>query len=351
MRELLWFHVARRGLLPAFELAPQLLSLAQELDDWTYLAEVYRGLARIHAHLGEFATANIHVTRAIDLYREHTISDSALPSTDEVGHGGLWPCLAVSGQIMWIRGYADQARAYMDEALSLVTLDARPFHLVNMYFMTGVIYRCLNDQPRVTVLAEQMIKLGDKHTLPLALRNGRTFQGWLLAQQGDLVGGIAQIDQAIAYLRDLGHTMFMTYRLALLAELQIQNRQFDAAAAVLEEARSISEQYHEHFWDVEVQRLQGELLRAQGATLDEVERSYLHALETARVQQAKSLELRVVMSLANLWHAQGRTVDAHQLLAETYAWFSEDLDTADLRAARSLLDHLSSPSFERRLTS
>ncbi len=147
IRELLWFHVARRGLLLAAELAPQLLSLAQELDDWTYLAEAYRGLARIHAHLGQFAAAHIYVTKAIDLYREHAISDNAIPLTDEVGHGGLWPCLAVSGQILWIRGYADQARVHMDEALSLVTLDARPFPLVNMYFMTGVIYRCLNDQP------------------------------------------------------------------------------------------------------------------------------------------------------------------------------------------------------------
>ena len=101
----------------------------------------------------------------------------------------------------------------------------------------------------------------------------------------------------------------------------------------------------------EVQRLQGELLRAQGATLNEVEHSYLAALETARAQQAKSPELRVVMSLANLWHWQGRTAEAHQLLAETYAWFREGLDTADLRAARLLLDHLSSQSFERRLTS
>ena len=127
-----------------------------------------------------------------------------------------------------------------------------------------------------------------------------------------------------------------------MEELHIQSGQFDVAAAVLEEARSISEQYHEHFWDVEVQRLQGELLRAQGATLGEVERSYLHALETAHAQQAKSLELRVVMSLANLWHAQRRTADAYQLLAETYAWFSEGLDTADLRAARLLLDYLAS---------
>ena len=122
-----------------------------------------------------------------------------------------------------------------------------------------------------------------------------------MAIQGDLIGGIAQIEQAFTALRALGHTMYFTYRLALLAELQIQAGQFDAASTVLAEAQVVSEQFHGRSWDVEVHRLQGELLLAQGADPFAVERCYLRALEVARAQQAKSLELRVVMSLAHLW--------------------------------------------------
>jgi adenylate cyclase len=243
---------------------------------------------------------------------------------------------------MWVLGHADQARTRMDKALTLVEAGAPPFPLVNIFFLAAILYCNLGDPQRVTAMAGQMVTLGDKHALLLARYNGRTFQGWVLAQQADLAGGIAQIEQAIAELRALGHTMYITYRLALLAELHIQAGQFDAASAVLDEARSISEQFHERFWDVEVHRLQGELLLAQDADPLAVERCYLRALEIARTQQARSLELRVVMSLARLWSRQGRSAEARQLLAETYSWFHEGLDTADLRGARLLLDQLTS---------
>jgi predicted ATPase len=134
--------------------------------------------------------------------------------------------------------------------------------------------------------------------------------------------------------------MYTTYRLTLLAKLHVQAGEFDAAAAVLEEAHSISEQFHERFWDAEVHRLQGELRLAQDAHPLEVERCYLRALKIARTQQAKLLELRVVMSLAQLWHRQGRPAEARQLLAETYSWVREGLDTGDLRDARFLLNHV-----------
>jgi predicted ATPase len=61
------------------------------------------------------------------------------------------------------------------------------------------------------------------------------------------------------------------------------------------------------------------------------------ALGIARQQEAKSLELRAVMSLSRLWHAQGKKTQAQQLLAEVYGWFTEGFDTTDLREARALL--------------
>jgi predicted ATPase len=64
----------------------------------------------------------------------------------------------------------------------------------------------------------------------------------------------------------------------------------------------------------------------------------------ARRQSARSLDLRVTMSLARLRRRQGRQMDAYRLLAESYSWFSEGFDTADLRAARKLLEELSEES-------
>jgi predicted ATPase len=72
----------------------------------------------------------------------------------------------------------------------------------------------------------------------------------------------------------------------------------------------------------------------------DAETCFQHALDVARQQQAKSLELRAAMSLARLWQRQGRRVEAHALLAEVYGWFTEGFDTADLQEAKGLLDAL-----------
>jgi predicted ATPase len=72
----------------------------------------------------------------------------------------------------------------------------------------------------------------------------------------------------------------------------------------------------------------------------EAEACFLKAIEIARHQQAKSLELRAAMSLSRLWQRQGRKDEAQQLLAEIYGWFTEGFDTKDLQEAKALLEEL-----------
>lgn len=102
--------------------------------------------------------------------------------------------------------------------------------------------------------------------------------------------------------------------------------------------------------EAELHRLKGELLLAQEGSrpqaggfrekAEEVEECFHKAIEIARKQQAKSLELRAVMSLARLWQQQGKKEEAQQMLAEIYGWFTEGFDTKDLQEARALLEEL-----------
>jgi predicted ATPase len=73
----------------------------------------------------------------------------------------------------------------------------------------------------------------------------------------------------------------------------------------------------------------------------EAEKCFWQAIEVARRQEARSLELRAVMSLSRLWQSQGKQAQAKQMLAEIYGWFTEGFDTADLKEARILLEELS----------
>ena len=72
----------------------------------------------------------------------------------------------------------------------------------------------------------------------------------------------------------------------------------------------------------------------------DAETAYAHALDVANNQDAKSWELRAATRLARLWHSQGKTTEARDLLAPVYGWFTEGFDTADLKEAKSLLDEL-----------
>jgi predicted ATPase len=82
------------------------------------------------------------------------------------------------------------------------------------------------------------------------------------------------------------------------------------------------------------------LLQQAAESDDEAETCFRQALDIARQQQAKSLELRAAMSLNRLWQRQGQRAEAHALLAPIYGWFTEGFETADLQEAKALLDEL-----------
>lgn len=106
-----------------------------------------------------------------------------------------------------------------------------------------------------------------------------------------------------------------------------------------------AEQSGERYCETEIHRLRGELMLAQSAdNQPEAERRFRQALDVARAQDAKSLELRAATSLARLWQRQGKADDARDLLAPVYGWFAEGFDTADLEEANELLDELTPSS-------
>jgi predicted ATPase len=100
------------------------------------------------------------------------------------------------------------------------------------------------------------------------------------------------------------------------------------------------EQHEERWWEAEVCRLRGVLLLRQPETPQaEAEAWVQRALDVARRQEAKALELRAAMSLARLWQQQGKPTEARELLAPIYSWFTEGFDTADLQEAKVLNSH------------
>jgi predicted ATPase len=194
-------------------------------------------------------------------------------------------------------------------------------------------------------------------------------RGWALARQGSTAAGLAQIEQGIALYRANVGEHIVLYLLALLAETQSNMGRSQDASQSLTAALALAEKNGEHFYDAELYRLKGQLTlqsrqvedksqtshgQVEGKSEDtntqhlapstqaeaEAEACFHKAIEIARKQQAKSLELRAVMSLACLWQQQGKQKEAHERLAEVYGWFTEGFDTADLQEAKALLEEL-----------
>jgi predicted ATPase len=162
-----------------------------------------------------------------------------------------------------------------------------------------------------------------------------------VAQQGQAQDGIEQLHQGLSAVRATGAALRRPYASALLAEAYGTMGQPEAGLTVLTEALTQADKAGERWWEPELYRLKGEfLLQLSSDNQAEVETCFRHALDIARSQQAKSLELRAAMSLSRLWQQQGKRQEAHDLLAPVYNWFTEGFDTADLKDAKALIEEL-----------
>ena len=175
-----------------------------------------------------------------------------------------------------------------------------------------------------------------------------TVHGSALAETGQAQEGLAQIRQGIADCRAMGQELEVPHFLGLLAEAYGRANEPEQGLRVLTEALTIVERTGERFWEAELHRVLGELsLRVAAPATQErpllvsAEESFRKAIDIARRQSAKSLELRAATSLSRLLQKQGKKEEARRTLAEIYGWFTEGFDTADLKDAKALLEELS----------
>jgi predicted ATPase len=187
--------------------------------------------------------------------------------------------------------------------------------------------------------AEATIALATDQGFTFFLMFGTILRGWAQAEQGK-VEGIAQMRHGLAAMSGLAVVSLRPCALSLLAAACGKLGQTADALALVAEALAAVESSEERHWEAETCRLKGELLLdSKGSS--EAESCFRHAIDIARRQSAKSLELRAVTSLGHLLKKQGKKEEARQMLGEIYGWFTEGFDTADLKDAKALLEELS----------
>jgi predicted ATPase len=335
----LWrFYGVRAAFDTTQALGEQLLSLAQRSQDPALLLEAHLALGNGLFWCGDLVSAQAHLEQVIALYDPQRHRAHAFRYGLDPGVVGL----SYAAQALWLSGYPDQALKRNAEALTLAHALPHPHTLAHALGFAASFYQFRRETPAVAEYVEAVMALSREQEFAQWSAWGAMLRGWVLVEQGQGVVGMTHMRQGLEAFDDIGAALGRPYWLALLAEAGGRVGQEETGLRALAEALETIQTSGERRWEAEIYRLKGQLLLASGATHgDEAEACFQRALEVARRQQAKSLELRGAVSLSHLWRRQGREVEARQQLGTVYGWFTEGFATADLQAAQALLAELS----------
>jgi TOMM system kinase/cyclase fusion protein len=338
----LWvFHRVKAEYSTARTLGEQLVTLAETAQDPALLVEAHTAYGDTLSFSGELVLARKHLEQAVALYDSRRDSSHAFVYGRDPGVHSL----SYATLTLWLLGYPDQARKRSLEALALAQELSHPFSIAFALIHVVHTHRFTREVKATEERAKELHVLSSEQGFPLPLAFAAAHEGWSLAEQGLVKEGIIQIREAIDTWNATGATLFFKpFLFAMLAEAYEKGGSPEEGLNILTEALSVVNTTGEHFWEAELYRLKGDLTlqrQVQGLRIkaqDEAEECFRRAIDIARQQSAKSLELRAVMSLSRLWRHQGEAARARKILAGTYGWFTEGFDTSDLREARVLLE-------------
>jgi predicted ATPase len=294
----LWlFHKVRSELPRAQEIADELQAQAQALHDPNLALQAHQALGLTALCRGRLTTAVTHVEQAAALYDPSRHSAHASLFGQDPGV----ICKAYGAVALWLLGFLDAARAQSDLAIHM-SRELSPISQVVALHFAAVQYQLSGDLVRTQECAEASRDLSAEHGFSFWLAGSSVLRGWALAKQGQATEGIDMIRQGLRDWRATGSVTYETHFLGLLAEVLIEQGQFEEGQRVLDEALALVQKTDERFYEPELHRLRG-AIAAGREDLERAEKDYRQALELARSQRAKSLELRAAADLERLGQA------------------------------------------------
>jgi predicted ATPase len=343
----------------ALAYAEQLLQVAQRAQDSGFLLQAHMALGVSYYVLGEFTRARNHSEQGIRLYDPQHHRSHAL----RYGYDPKMICLFHSSFSLWLLGYPDQAWARSRELVTFARELSHPYSLAAACFGAGGFHIFRREESQALAPLAEAISLCTEYGMPLFLAYSIALQGQVLVRQGNANEGLRQIQEGLTSLDAMEARLFRSPLLAYQTEGYAELGQVEVGLSLLAQALEFVDTHDERFYEAELYRLKGAFTLQSKASLGQVqdkskasqnksevptthaeaeaETCFLKAIAIARRQEAKSWELRAVMSLARLWQQRGKRDDARQMLAEVYNWFTEGFDTKDLQEAKALLAELS----------
>jgi class 3 adenylate cyclase/DNA-binding SARP family transcriptional activator/predicted ATPase len=320
----------------ALEFAQRCQTLGMRQGDRTMQLMGNRAVGAVFMQRGQFALAREQFEQALALHdpeRDRFLATRFMQ--DPIASSS-----AILAIIAWISGYPECAADIQARALGY----AADLNHVNtsgfIHFYAGWIEQLFGNVGAVLRHARTLAALAKEYRV-LAWKNyGMILEGWAVSGTTGPQNGISLMQQGIADLDVLKTTLHLPYLTSLSAQVHGRIGDFQSALALCIDAQERAQRSEQYIWEAELHRNEGEVRRAAGRSLTDVEECFGRALDVSRAQGARMFELRAATSLARLWRDQGRHVEARDLLAPVYGWFTEGFDTVDLKDAKALLNKL-----------
>ncbi|HZN50259.1 MAG TPA: sigma 54-interacting transcriptional regulator [Methylomirabilota bacterium] len=312
----------------AQELASQCLTLADYSGEPSVLYRSSNAMGGVLVHVGEPASAQEHLERAIALVEAD--KSRPFPHRPSVFHPLVF-ALSYNSWALWLLGYPDQALHVSESALTTAERLDQPLSRALAWHYANVLRQLRREEGFILVQADALAALASEHGFQHFSALALVMGGWAVAERGDLAQGAAQIRQGLDAYRDTGTGLGRPYFLGLLAAVYARTGRRREAVEVLAEAIALGQERNERAWEAELQRQTGEVLLAEpAADVDQAKRHFQQAIAIARAQGARAWELRAALSLTRL----GGSPDERKMLHDVYDRFTEGRDTRDLAEAR-----------------
>jgi predicted ATPase len=330
----------------ALELGEQCLKLAQSIQNPVRLLGAHQAIGIAWFYLGELRQARAYLEQAMTLYNPQRRHFHASRSGQDPGVA----CLGHLVWTLWALGYPDKALKKSHQALTLAQELSHPLSSAQAFIAALRLHQYRREGKGALERSESLRVLSTENKFAFPLAWGTFMRGWALAEQGQGEEGISQMHKGLATLRATGAETSRPYCLACLAEAYGRIGQPEEGLNLLAEALAMVDNTQESEYEAELYRLKGELTLQQWkvesqkskvpSSQTEAEECFLKAIDIAQKQQAKSLELRATVSLARLWRSQGKRHPARDTLSTIYNWFTEGFDMKDLQEAKAFLQEL-----------
>ena len=331
----LWLYRQGGGHLDeAKQIGQRLLEIAAKVGDRSLLLQAHHALWPTLFGRGELRTCIEHLTAGAELYevREHAGMAARYGNHDAGACGLSFHAVALA-----LHGDLVAARAASEAAIRLTEELAYPFSQAMTLFFGAMFEQIAREHSAARQRAEQSARLAAEHGFAMLSAWASCIARWARVVTGEDVLGISGIRAALNAAQATGTKHFQTYFFGVLADACLLAGRIEEGLAAVHTGLEAARTTNERFYEAELLRLEGELVRASATDAERSVGLLERAAELAKCQAAHLLELRALISLARARQGQQPTEELLQRVAAVREQLTLRPDSADAREARLLV--------------